>query len=43
LFDDLTVEEHLNLCAAFKGMEPKEIPDAVFKMIEHLDLKEKTH
>ena len=41
LFDDLTVEEHLSLFATFKGMDPKEIPKEVTKMVEAVDLKAK--
>ena len=41
LFDDLTVEEHLTLFATFKGTDPKFIPEAVNKMIEAIDLKDK--
>ncbi len=41
LFDDLTVEEHLSLFATFKGMDPKEIPQEVTKMVEAVDLKAK--
>jgi len=38
LYDDLTVYEHLELFATFKGMEPSKIPDACHKMIKELDL-----
>lgn len=41
LFGDLTVKEHLELFATFKGMNPKEIPDAVEKIIADLDFIEK--
>ena len=29
LFDDLTVKEHIELFACFKGMDSKKIPEAV--------------
>lgn len=41
LFDTLTVEEHLNLFAVFKGVDPKNIKTEVDKMIEAVDLKAK--
>lgn len=41
LFDDLTVEEHLYLFAAFKGTDPRSRKEAVDKMIEAIDLQEK--
>lgn len=41
LYDNLTVREHLELFAAFKGMEAKDIPEAVEKAIEDVDLKDK--
>ncbi|CAD8078681.1 unnamed protein product [Paramecium primaurelia] len=42
LFDNLTVKEHLEMFATFKGMKPEEIPAAVRRMIEDVDLLEKT-
>mmetsp|Transcript_15678 Transcript_15678/g.24548 ORF Transcript_15678/g.24548 Transcript_15678/m.24548 type:complete len:183 (-) Transcript_15678:64-612(-) len=41
LFDDLTVKEHLELFAAFKGMNPADIDDACEKIIRDLDFTEK--
>ena len=41
LFDNLTVEDHLNLFATFKGTDPKEIPEEVNKMIIAVDLQAK--
>jgi ATP-binding cassette subfamily A (ABC1) protein 3 len=38
LFDDLTVREHLNLFANFKGMDPKDIPAAIEQSIADVDL-----
>lgn len=38
LFDDLTVREHLEIYANFKGMNSSEIPGAVDKVIEDVDL-----
>jgi ATP-binding cassette, subfamily A (ABC1), member 3 len=43
LFDDLTVKEHLELFAVFKGCEPAQIQEQVSKMIVDLNLKEKTN
>ena len=42
LFDNLTVKEHLELFAVFKGMDNKEIEAAVKKAITDVDLLEKT-
>lgn len=42
MFDNLTVKEHLEMFATFKGMKPEEIPAAVRRMIEDVDLLEKT-
>jgi ATP-binding cassette subfamily A (ABC1) protein 3 len=42
LFDNLTVKEHLEMFAIFKGMKSNEIPAAVRAMIEDVDLLEKT-
>lgn len=42
LFDNLTVKEHLELFAVFKGMDSKDIDQAVEKAIVDVDLKEKT-
>ncbi len=42
LYDELTVKEHLELFANFKGMVQSEIPDAVRKVIEDVDLQDKT-
>lgn len=33
LFPDMSVKEHLELFAVFKGMKSKDIPDAVTKAI----------
>jgi ATP-binding cassette subfamily A (ABC1) protein 3 len=41
LYDDMTVREHLEMFAVFKGMEESKIPDAVKKAIEDVDLLEK--
>jgi len=41
LFDNLTVKEHLEMFAIFKGMNPSEIPAEVKKLIIDLDLQEK--
>ena len=41
LFDTLTVQEHLELFANLKGMNPKDIRNAVDKMITDLDLFDK--
>ncbi|EAR97153.2 ABC transporter family protein (macronuclear) [Tetrahymena thermophila SB210] len=44
LFDDLTVKEHLELFAVFKGMsDSKKIEEEVKKHIEDVDLQEKTN
>ena len=43
LFDEVSVKEHLELFAVFKGMNPKDIPAAVEQPIHHVDLKEKTN
>ncbi|CAD8172616.1 unnamed protein product [Paramecium pentaurelia] len=42
LFDNMTVKEHLEMFATFKGMKPEDIPAAVRRMIEDVDLLEKT-
>jgi ATP-binding cassette subfamily A (ABC1) protein 3 len=39
LFDDLTVREHLQLFANFKGMDPIDIPTAIEQAISDVDLK----
>jgi ATP-binding cassette, subfamily A (ABC1), member 3 len=38
LFDDLTVREHLDLFANFKGMDPKDIPTAIEQSLADVDL-----
>lgn len=43
LFDDLTVREHLEMYANFKGMNSKDIQNAVDKVIEDVDLAVKQH
>jgi len=43
LFDDLTVKDHLDLFAVFKGMNKKDIPEAVKVAIADVDLVEKTN
>ncbi|KAL4488936.1 hypothetical protein ABPG72_005723 [Tetrahymena utriculariae] len=44
LFDDLTVKEHLELFAVFKGMtDSKKIEEEVLKHIVDVDLQEKTN
>jgi ATP-binding cassette subfamily A (ABC1) protein 3 len=43
LYDDLTVKEHLELFAVFKGMDQSMIEEDVNKMIIELGLEEKTH
>lgn len=42
LFDNLTVKEHLEMFASFKGMDKEKTPSAVRKIIEDVDLLEKT-
>lgn len=42
LFDNLTVKEHLIMFANFKGMKPEMIEEDVRKVIEDVDLTEKT-
>lgn len=39
----MSVKEHLELFAVFKGMDSKEIPEAVEKAIHDVDLQEKTN
>ena len=41
LYDNLTVREHLELFAVFKGMDAQNIPEAVEKAINDVDLKDK--
>jgi len=41
LFDDLTVKEHLELFAVFKGVPSSQIPAEVEKMIKATELEEK--
>ena len=41
LYDDLTVKEHLEMFAIFKGMNKKDIPEAVDKIITDIDLVDK--
>jgi len=41
LFDDLTVREHLELFAVFKGMDSSKINAVVEKAITDVDLQEK--
>lgn len=41
LFPDLTVREHLELFAVFKGMDSKDISSGVNKGISDVDLGEK--
>lgn len=41
LFADLTVEEHLSLFAAFKGVPATQIPGAVDEMVREVGLTEK--
>jgi len=41
LYDELTVKEHLELFAVFKGMKSKDVAEAVKTMIKDLDLEEK--
>ncbi|KAL4492594.1 hypothetical protein ABPG72_007707 [Tetrahymena utriculariae] len=43
LFPDLSVKEHLELFAVFKGMDSKEIPQAVENAIRDVDLQEKAN
>ncbi len=43
LYEDLTVYEHLELFATFKGMKKSEMRTAITKMIKYLDMVEKTH
>lgn len=42
LFADLTVMQHLQMFAAFKGVPPNEVDEAAYKMIREVGLKEKT-
>jgi len=42
LFDNLTVKEHLVMFANFKGMKAELIEEDVRKVIEDVDLVEKT-
>ena len=41
LFPELTVKQHLQMYAAFKGMESNQIDSAVSKMIDEVGLNEK--
>ena len=41
LFDDLTVKEHLELFAIFKGMKKSDVNNEVEKIIKDIDLDEK--
>lgn len=41
LYDNLSVKEHLELFAVFKGMNSQDIPEAVEKSIVDVDLIEK--
>lgn len=43
LFDNLTVKEHLEMFATFKGVKRSEIAEEVEKLIVDLDLQEKRH
>ncbi len=43
LFDDLTVREHLELFASFKGMESNQIEPAVLQAIRDVDLTSKAN
>ena len=43
LFDDLTVTEHLELFATFKGTPQAKVRGQVRKLIEDLDMQEKAH
>lgn len=38
---DMTVREHLEMFAVFKGMDDSKIPAAVEKAIQDVDLQEK--
>lgn len=38
LFPDVSVKEHLELFAVFKGMDKKDIPEAVTHAIQDVDL-----
>lgn len=42
LFENLTVKEHLEMFATFKGMKSEDIDKEVKKLIEDVDLVEKT-
>ncbi|CAD8078613.1 unnamed protein product [Paramecium primaurelia] len=42
LFDNLTVKEHLELFAQFKGIKSSEIQDQITKIIADVDLTDKT-
>jgi len=42
LFDNLTVWEHLEMFATFKGVQKKYIHEEIRKMIDDVDLAEKT-
>jgi ATP-binding cassette subfamily A (ABC1) protein 3 len=41
LYEDLTVEEHLELFAAFKGLQDEVIPAEVERLIADVNLQEK--
>ena len=41
LYEDMTVREHLEMFAVFKGMDESKIPEAVQKAIDDVDLIEK--
>lgn len=43
LFPELTVIQHLQMFATFKGVPPNEVQSAAEKMIREVGLKEKTH
>ena len=43
LFDDLTVEEHLELFGVFKGIESEKLRISINEIIKDVDLESKRH
>lgn len=42
LFENLTVKEHLEMFATFKGVDSEKVQGEITRMIEDVDLAEKT-